>query len=180
MHGMQPAMADAAWPAPAVPIPPPALSIPFPSAPVPAAPVPAAPVPAAPVPSAPVPSAPVPSAPFPAGGPFGGSANASPAPPAAEDALPPAQIAKLKKAAQDFEAMALGQMLAPMFNTVDTANSFFGGGAGEATFKPMMVDAIARQIAAHGGLGLAAPVYASLLHAQEHAQQAAAANRGIR
>ena len=81
----------------------------------------------------------------------------------------PERIAKLRKAAQDFEAMAVGQLLAPMFNTVDTANGAFGGGAAEAAFKPMMVDAIAKQIASHGGLGLAAPVYASLLRAQETA-----------
>lgn len=94
---------------------------------------------------------------------------------AADVGLSPERIAKLKQAAQDFEAMALGQMLAPMFDTVDTADGVFGGGAAETAFKPMMVDAIAKQIAAHGGLGLAAPVYAALLRAQE-----ATANRGTR
>ena len=75
--------------------------------------------------------------------------------------------AKLTQAAQDFEAMALGQLLAPMFDTVDTAHSAFGGGEAEATCKPMLIDAIAKQIAAHGGLGLAAPVFASMLRTQE-------------
>jgi len=37
----------------------------------------------------------------------------------------------------------------------------------------MLVQEIAKQIAAHGGLGLAAPVYASMLRAQE------AATRGV-
>ncbi len=81
--------------------------------------------------------------------------------------LPPAQVIKLRQAAQEFEAMALGQLLAPMFNTVDTAHSWFGGGEAEATWKPMLVDAIAKQVAAHGGLGLAGPVFAAMLRAQE-------------
>ncbi|HEY1935281.1 MAG TPA: rod-binding protein [Acetobacteraceae bacterium] len=81
--------------------------------------------------------------------------------------LPPAQIAKLKQSAQDFEAMAIGQMLAPMFDTVDTAHGVFGGGSAEVAFKPMLVDAIARQMAAHGGLGLAGPIFDALLRAQE-------------
>jgi peptidoglycan hydrolase FlgJ len=81
--------------------------------------------------------------------------------------LPPQQVAKLWKAAQDFEAMALGQLLAPMFNTVDTAHSVFGGGEAEATWRPMLVDAIGKQMAAHGGIGLAVPVFATMLRAQE-------------
>jgi peptidoglycan hydrolase FlgJ len=81
--------------------------------------------------------------------------------------LPPAEVAKLHQAAQDFEAMALGQLLQPMFDTVDTAHSFFGGGEAEATIKPLLIDAIAKHIAAHGGLGLAAPVFASMLRTQE-------------
>jgi peptidoglycan hydrolase FlgJ len=81
--------------------------------------------------------------------------------------LPPAEVARLHQAAQDFEAMALGQLLEPMFDTVDMAHSAFGGGEAEATIKPLLIDAIAKHIAAHGGLGLAAPVFASMLRAQE-------------
>jgi flagellar protein FlgJ len=81
--------------------------------------------------------------------------------------LPPEKVAKIWQAAKDFEAMALGQLLAPMFATVDTAHSAFGGGEAEATWRPMLIDAIGKQMAAHGGLGLAAPVFAAMLHAQE-------------
>jgi Rod binding domain-containing protein len=84
--------------------------------------------------------------------------------------LPAERVAKLMQGAQDFEAMALGQLLAPMFQTVDMANSEFGGGEAESTWRPMLVDAIGKQIAAHGGLGIAAPVFAAMLHAQEQAQ----------
>jgi flagellar protein FlgJ len=81
--------------------------------------------------------------------------------------LPPERVAKLWQAAKDFEAMALGQLLAPMFNTIDISHSAFGGGAAEATWRPMMVDAIGKQMAAHGGIGLATPVFTAMLHAQE-------------
>jgi Rod binding domain-containing protein len=81
--------------------------------------------------------------------------------------LPADQVAKAAKAAQDFEAMALGQMLAPMFDTVDTAHGAFGGGAGEEAFRPMLVNEMAKHVAAHGGLGLAAPTLAQMLRTQE-------------
>ena len=53
------------------------------------------------------------------------------------------------------------QLLTPMFDTVDTAHGPFGGGDGEAAWKPMMVTELAKQMAAHGGLGLAQPVHAA-------------------
>jgi Rod binding domain-containing protein len=78
-----------------------------------------------------------------------------------------ADPAKLRKAAQDFEAMAIGQFLEPMFDTIDTAHSMFGGGEAEAAWKPMMIQEIGKQIEAHGGLGLADPIYAAMLRIQE-------------
>jgi flagellar protein FlgJ len=81
--------------------------------------------------------------------------------------LPPAQTAKIWQAAQDFEAMAIGQLLKPMFSTVDTAHGAFGGGDAEAAWQPMLVDAIGKQMAAHGGIGLAVPVFNAMLQAQE-------------
>jgi peptidoglycan hydrolase FlgJ len=89
--------------------------------------------------------------------------------------LPADRIGKLWQAAKDFEAMALGQLLAPIFETVDTAHSLFGGAAGESAWRPMLVDAIGKQIAEHGGLGLAAPAFAAMLRAQEQAAQQQAA-----
>lgn len=96
-----------------------------------------------------------------------GASILPPAGPPIGTSLPEAQIAKAWKAAQDFEAMAIGQLLEPMFATVDTAHGAFGGGAGEETWKPMFVDAIAKNLAAHGGLGIARPVFAEMLRAQE-------------
>ena len=77
-----------------------------------------------------------------------------------------ADPAKIAKSAHDFEAMAIGQLLQPMFDTVDTAHNKFGGGPGEEAWKPMMVQEFAKQIEAHGGLGLAKPVYDAMLRMQ--------------
>lgn len=78
-----------------------------------------------------------------------------------------ANTAMLQKSARDFEAMAIGQLLAPMFDTVNTAHGPFGGGDAEAAWKPMLVDAIAKQVTARGGFGLAGPVFQALLRVQE-------------
>jgi len=92
---------------------------------------------------------------------------AVPGPPAVtrpSRAIDPAQIAK---SAHDFEAMAIGQLLQPMFDTVDTAHGEFGGGAGEEAWRPMLVQEFAKQIEAHGGLGLAKPIYEAMLRMQK-------------
>ena len=82
---------------------------------------------------------------------------------------PAAGDAKTWVAARKFEQMAIGQLLTPMFATIDLSKDAFGGGAGEAAWQPMMIDAMAKQIEARGGLGLAAPVYAEMLRLQEQA-----------
>ena len=87
------------------------------------------------------------------------------APSAAQLADP--KTAKVWKAAQDFEAMALGQFLAPMFDTVDASKSVTGGGDGENAWKPMLTQEMAKSVARHGGLGLAMPVFNQMLRMQE-------------
>ena len=77
------------------------------------------------------------------------------------------EAAKAWKAAQDFEAMALGQFLAPMFDTAEPRHGLFGGGDGEAAWRPMLTQEIAKSISRHGGLGLAVPVFHQMLRQQE-------------
>jgi flagellar protein FlgJ len=89
------------------------------------------------------------------------------APDAATLARPGA--AKMWKAAQEFEAMAIGQFLAPMFNTVDLSKTKLGGGEGESAWRPMLTQEMARHVASHGGLGLAVPVFNQMLRMQEQA-----------
>jgi flagellar protein FlgJ len=79
----------------------------------------------------------------------------------------PADPAKLWKAARDFEAVALGEFLKPMFATVDSKKNVFSGGDAEKTWKPMLVDEIAKQISASGGLGLAGSIHDAMLRMQE-------------
>lgn len=81
--------------------------------------------------------------------------------------LAPAAVEKAWKAAQDFEALALNEFLKPMFSTIDLSKSTLGGGGGEAQWQPMMVDAVAKQIAHSGGLGIAQPVFVQMIHMQE-------------
>jgi peptidoglycan hydrolase FlgJ len=75
--------------------------------------------------------------------------------------------AKMAKSAKDFEAMAIGQLLQPMFDTIDSAHGTFGGGSGEEAWKPMLVQEFAKQISNQGGLGLARPIYDAMLRMQE-------------
>jgi flagellar protein FlgJ len=88
-------------------------------------------------------------------------------PPVASRSVQSASLANIAKSAHDFEAMAVGQLLQPMFDTIDTAHDTFGGGPGEEAWKPMLVQEFAKQIANHGGLGLAQPVYDAMLKMQE-------------
>lgn len=78
-------------------------------------------------------------------------------------ALGPERLARIWQAAQDFEASALGELLKPMFATTDYSQSAFGGGTGESTWRPMLVDAIAKSVEQRGGLGLAQPVFGEML-----------------
>lgn len=72
------------------------------------------------------------------------------------------------KAAEDFEAMFVSQMLAPMWEGVET-DGMFGGGSAEETFRGMMINEYGRLIAKTGGLGIASDVKAELLRHQEAA-----------
>ena len=78
-----------------------------------------------------------------------------------------AMQARTWKAARDFEALAINELLKPMFDTISQPDPVFGGGKGEEAWKPMMVNELAKSIEHGGGLGLAAAVYAQMLRSQE-------------
>lgn len=71
-----------------------------------------------------------------------------------------------RQAAEDFEAIFLSQMLAPMFETVPT-DSFMGGGHAEQVYRGMMVEEMGKEIAKQGGIGIADSVYREILKLQE-------------
>ncbi len=76
-------------------------------------------------------------------------------------AAPPA----LRRAAQAFEAQALGQLLQPIFETLPKGR--FGGGAAEAQWQPMLVNEMANAASRSGhGLGLGDAVLREMLRWQ--------------
>ncbi len=56
-------------------------------------------------------------------------------------------------AASKFEAMMIGQMLQPMFDTI-AEDKMFGGGSAEGMLRPMLVTEYANLMEQKGGLGL--------------------------
>jgi Rod binding domain-containing protein len=79
-----------------------------------------------------------------------------------------AELAKrgqIKDTAQKFEASFLSSMLQQMFEGLDTAAPF-GGGQGEAMFRSVLTEAMAKQMARRGGVGIAAEVQREMLKMQ--------------
>lgn len=77
-----------------------------------------------------------------------------------------ADLAKVRKAAEDFEAVFLSQMLKPMFEGIK-ASEPFGGGAAEDMWRSLMVDEYGKSISKAGGIGLADAVMTEMLKMQE-------------
>lgn len=77
-----------------------------------------------------------------------------------------AEPGTLRQAAEDFEAVFLAQMLAPMFETLKTGG-LFGGGPGEDIYRSLMVEEYGKAIARSGGVGIADQVERELLRLQE-------------
>ena len=75
-------------------------------------------------------------------------------------------LQKARETAQDFEAFFLGQMLKPMFDSID-AEPPFGGGSAEEMWRSLQVDEYGKAIAKSGGVGLADAVVAEILKTQE-------------
>jgi Rod binding domain-containing protein len=78
---------------------------------------------------------------------------------------PGAPPAALRRLAQEFEAQAVAAMFQPVFAALPTDGPF-GGGPAEAQWRPMLVEAIAREMTRAGGIGIADAVHRELLRAQ--------------
>ena len=74
--------------------------------------------------------------------------------------------AQATKAAQDFEAVFIGQMISAMYEGVKTDGPF-GGGSGEMMFRSLMIEHYSKAIADQGGFGLADQVKREILRLQE-------------
>jgi Rod binding domain-containing protein len=77
----------------------------------------------------------------------------------------PQQRARFSETAEKFEAQMISLMLKPMFDTL-SADGPFGGGQAEGTYRSFLVDAVGKQIARAGGIGMAQPVMREMLRLQ--------------
>ena len=84
----------------------------------------------------------------------------------------PTDPAALRRSAQAFEAQALGALLQPMFAGLDAKGPFGGGSAEAQQWRPMLVDAIGRDLARAGGLGIGDAVLRELTRLAGAASQA--------
>jgi len=73
---------------------------------------------------------------------------------------------EIRRAAEEFESVFLSEMLAPMFESLDT-DGLGGGGSGEQIFRPMLVERYAESISRAGGVGIADSIMRELMRLQE-------------
>ncbi|MEX0645660.1 MAG: rod-binding protein [Parvularculaceae bacterium] len=80
---------------------------------------------------------------------------------------PPRDIesGRITRVAQEFEALVVKELLAPLFNSVKTPG-LAGGGPSEEAFASLLQDEYAKSIAARGGFGIADQVKAALINMQ--------------
>ena len=70
------------------------------------------------------------------------------------------------KASEEFEALFISEMLAPVFEGLKT-EGLFGGGSAEKIYKSLMVQEYGKAIARSGGVGIADTVQREFLRMQE-------------
>jgi flagellar protein FlgJ len=80
--------------------------------------------------------------------------------------------AEMRRAAEEFEAIFLAQMMAPMFDGLDT-DGLGGGGMGEEIFRPMLIERYAEALSQAGGVGIADSIVRELMRLQEAQPEAA-------
>lgn len=74
--------------------------------------------------------------------------------------------AQVRQAAEDFEAVFIAQMLAPMFDGLSD-DDYLGGGPGQDIYRSMLVEQYGNSLARAGGFGLADAVQREILRLQE-------------
>jgi Rod binding domain-containing protein len=77
-----------------------------------------------------------------------------------------ASVEQVRKAAEDFEAVYVAQMLKPMFEGL-SSDPPFGGGMAESFWRSLQLEEYGKAIVRNGGIGLADAVMRELLRAQE-------------
>jgi len=79
---------------------------------------------------------------------------------------PGGDVERIRKVAEEFEAVFLAQMMQPMFANLG-AEKPFGGGSGEDMWRSLQVDEFGKAIAKNGGIGIADNVFREMLKLQE-------------
>ncbi|HVN02748.1 MAG TPA: rod-binding protein [Caulobacteraceae bacterium] len=77
-----------------------------------------------------------------------------------------ARRGKTHETAVSFEASFLSTVLQTMFQGVDTSSPPFGGGPGEDMWKSFMAEAMAKDMARRGGIGVSKAVEREMLKLQ--------------
>lgn len=72
----------------------------------------------------------------------------------------------LRRAAEEFEAVFLSEMLGPMFDGIET-DGLGGGGMGEQIFRPLLIEKYAESISRSGGVGIADSVVREFMRMQQ-------------
>jgi peptidoglycan hydrolase FlgJ len=90
-----------------------------------------------------------------------------PSPMAPRQLSPPKADSPLMQKAKDLEASFLSEMLG--YAGLGASEGAFGGGIGEEQFASFLRDAQAKQMVAHGGIGLAEQLFHAMTKGQTHA-----------
>jgi Rod binding domain-containing protein len=78
-------------------------------------------------------------------------------------------LKQARRAAEEFEALFIAEMLSPVFESLET-EGLFGGGQGEKIYRSLMVQEYGKAIAEAGGVGIADTVQREILRMQENQQ----------
>lgn len=71
-----------------------------------------------------------------------------------------------RKAAEEFEAVFLNELLSHLDQGLE-AEAPFSGGSAEGIYRSLFNDSVAQEIAKQGGIGIADNIYAEILKMQE-------------
>jgi peptidoglycan hydrolase FlgJ len=89
---------------------------------------------------------------------------------AAAQPAPAPRDPKIWQAAEDFEAVLIGQLTRHMFDTKGVGDDSFKGGFAEETWQSMLSEQMGKDIAKRGGVGLADSVYREMIRMQGEAK----------
>lgn len=81
------------------------------------------------------------------------------------------EAGKIERAAEDFEALFIAEMMKPMFEGIST-EAPFGGGKGEEIFRSFLLQEYGKMTARTGTIGIADQVKEHMIKIQEQATHA--------